>query len=180
MQLGDALARRFANVGISEAQGNPFQPDIQVRGFTLSPLLGLPQGVAVFQDGVRVNEPFGDTLHWDLLPDNAIATVDLMPGSNPLFGRNALGGAIADPTKTGWTDGGNAPPLTPDRSAGTGSSSTAARTAIASVGSAPRACWRRTAGATTRHRACARSSAAWRREEIAAASTPPPPEERID
>jgi outer membrane receptor protein involved in Fe transport len=108
LQLGDALARGFAGVTVAEAQGNPFQPDLQVRGFTLSPLLGLPQGVAAFQDGVRVNEPFGDTLHWDLLPENAIASVDLMPGSNPLFGRNALGGTIAIQTKTGFDAAGHA------------------------------------------------------------------------
>jgi iron complex outermembrane recepter protein len=103
LHLGDALARSFASVSVNEAQGNPFQPDLQFRGFTLSPLLGLPQGVAVYQDGVRVNEPFGDTLHWDLLPDNAIAAVDLVPGSSPLFGLNALGGALAIQTRTGWS-----------------------------------------------------------------------------
>jgi iron complex outermembrane recepter protein len=69
-------------------------------------LLGLPQGLAVYQDGVRVNEPFGDTVSWALIPESAIGSVTLMPGSNPLFGLNALGGAIAIRTKTGFDDAG--------------------------------------------------------------------------
>src|SRR5688572_29751518 len=83
-QLGDALA----SVHLNEAQSSTFQPDVQFRGFASSPLLGLPQGLAVYQDGVRVNEPFGDTVNWDALPANALAGVVLMPGSNPLFGLN--------------------------------------------------------------------------------------------
>ena len=67
-QLGDALA----SVHLNEAQSSTFQPDVQFRGFASSPLLGLPQGLAVYQDGVRVNEPFGDTVNWDALPSNAI------------------------------------------------------------------------------------------------------------
>ena len=57
----------------------------------------------MYQDGVRVNEPFGDTVNWALIPESAIDTVYLMPGSNPLFGLNALGGAIAIQTKDGFT-----------------------------------------------------------------------------
>ena len=108
IHFGDQLAATFASVNVNEAQSNPFQPDIQFRGFTVSPLLGLPQGVAVYQDGVRVNEPFGDTLNWDLVPTNAIAGVNLMPGSNPLFGLNALGGAMSVQTKTGFSHPGYA------------------------------------------------------------------------
>ena len=78
------------------------QPDIQYRGFIGSPLLGLPQGLAVYQDGVRINEPFGDTVSWALIPNNAIADVAFIPGSNPLFGRNALGGSLSYKTKTGF------------------------------------------------------------------------------
>ena len=73
-----------------------------------SPLLGLPQGLAVYQNGVRLNEPFGDTVNWDLLPSNAIASINLMPGSNPLFGLNALGGAVSVQTKTGFSHPGHA------------------------------------------------------------------------
>lgn len=105
--FGDQLSAAFASVHVNEAQTNPFQPDIQFRGFTASPLLGLPQGVAIYQDGVRLNEPFGDTVNWELLPINAIASVSLMPGSNPLFGLNALGGAVSIQTKTGFSHPGH-------------------------------------------------------------------------
>ncbi|HMB74494.1 MAG TPA: TonB-dependent receptor, partial [Gammaproteobacteria bacterium] len=96
-----------AGVFVNEAQNNPLQPDLQYRGFVGSPLLGLPQGIAVYQDGVRINEPFGDTVNWALIPDSAIDTVYLMPGSNPLFGLNALGGAISIDTKDGFTSQGS-------------------------------------------------------------------------
>src|SRR5512134_1441912 len=108
IHFGEQLTTAFASVVVNETQTNPFQPDIQFRGFAASPLLGLPQGLAVYQDGVRLNEPFGDTLNWDVLPSNAIATVNLMPGSNPLFGLNALGGAISVQTKTGFSHPGHA------------------------------------------------------------------------
>src|SRR5688572_31386198 len=77
--------------------------DVSYRGFTASPLLGTPQGLSVFQDGVRVNEPFGDVVNWDLIPQNAISSMALVPGSNPAFGLNTLGGAIQIQTKTGRT-----------------------------------------------------------------------------
>ena len=104
--LADFMRRTLSSVFVNEAQGNPLQPDIQYRGFVGSPLLGLPQGIAVYQDGVRVNEPFGDTVNWALIPDSAIDTVYLMPGSNPLFGLNALGGAISIQTKDGFSHAG--------------------------------------------------------------------------
>jgi iron complex outermembrane receptor protein len=106
--VGDLLLASFASVAVNEAQSNAFQPDIQFRGFAASPLLGLPQGIAVYQDGVRINEVFGDTVNWDVLPTNAIASINLMPGSNPLFGLNALGGALSLQTKTGFTNPGHA------------------------------------------------------------------------
>ncbi len=108
IHVGEQLATTFASVHVNEAQENPFQPDIQFRGFTASPLLGLPMGLAIYQDGVRMNEPFGDTVNWDLLPANAIASVNLMPGSSPLFGLNALGGAISMQTKNGFSHPGHA------------------------------------------------------------------------
>ncbi len=104
----EVLRNSFASVHTNDAQNNPFQTDVQFRGFTASPLLGLPQGLAIYQDGVRMNEPFGDTVNWDLLPTTAIASVNLMPGSNPLFGLNALGGALSIQTKTGATHPGHA------------------------------------------------------------------------
>ncbi|MDO6749051.1 TonB-dependent receptor plug domain-containing protein, partial [Gilvimarinus sp. 1_MG-2023] len=80
----------------------PYQPDVQYRGFTASPLLGLPQGVSVYMNGVRFNEPFGDTVNWDLLPTDAVSNMTLYSGSNPLFGQNTQGGAIAMTTKNGF------------------------------------------------------------------------------
>ena len=95
---------------MNEIQGNPYQPDINYRGYTASPLLGTPQGVSVYMDGVRLNQPFGDVVSWDLIPRIAISEVSLMPGSNPLFGLNTLGGAISLQTKDGR--GGNHTGLT--------------------------------------------------------------------
>ena len=106
--LPDALNRRLGSVFVNEIQGNPFQPDVSYRGFTASPLLGTPQGLSVYVDGVRMNQPFGDVVSWDLIPRAAIATLSLMPGSNPLFGLNTLGGALAVRTKDGLHDPGSA------------------------------------------------------------------------
>jgi len=99
--LPDALNRRLGSVFVNEIQGNPFQPDLSFRGFTASPLLGTPQGLSVYLDGVRINQPFGDVVSWDLIPRSAIDSVTLMPGSNPLFGLNTLGGALSIRTKDG-------------------------------------------------------------------------------
>jgi hypothetical protein len=68
---------------------------------TASPVLGTPQGLSVFVDGVRANEAFGDVVNWDLIPRMAIDTIQLIPGSNPAYGLNTLGGAITIATKNG-------------------------------------------------------------------------------
>ncbi len=99
--LTNFLNRRFGSVHVNEVQNNPFQPDINYRGFTASPLLGTPQGLSVYVDGVRFNQPFGDVVSWDLIPRAAISTIVLNPGSDPLFGLNTLGGALAITTKDG-------------------------------------------------------------------------------
>jgi outer membrane receptor protein involved in Fe transport len=104
--LPDALNRRLGSVFVNEIQGNPLQPDVNYRGFTASPLLGTPQGLSVYMDGVRMNQPFGDVVGWDLIPRAAIASLTLMPGSNPLFGLNTLGGALVVRTKDGEHDPG--------------------------------------------------------------------------
>jgi outer membrane receptor protein involved in Fe transport len=106
LELSAFLNRRFNGVFVNENQSNPFQPDINYRGYTASPLLGTPQGLSVYMDGVRLNQPFGDVVSWDLIPRLAISTTTVMPGSNPLFGLNTLGGAIAIQTKTGLTNRG--------------------------------------------------------------------------
>jgi iron complex outermembrane recepter protein len=106
--LGEALAAQVGSLQVNDTQGNPFQPDIQYRGFNASPLLGTPQGLSVFVDGVRMNAPFGDVVNWDLIPKQAIGKVTLIPGSNPVFGLNTLGGALALETKNGRSDPGTA------------------------------------------------------------------------
>src|SRR5829696_6821890 len=71
----DYLEQNPSGISANAAQGNPFQPDINFRGFSASPLLGTPQGVSIFQDGVRINEPFGDVVNWDLVPQSALASI---------------------------------------------------------------------------------------------------------
>ncbi len=101
--ITDFMNRRLQSVIINDNQNNPYQPDISYRGFSASPLLGTPIGISVYQDGVRVNEAFGDTVNWDLIPQIAIANMELIPGSNPLFGLNTLGGALSMKTKSGFS-----------------------------------------------------------------------------
>lgn len=97
------INQEFGSVHATDAVNNPFKPDLHYRGYTVSPLLGLPQGLTVWQDGVRINEPFGDAVNFSLIPLAAIATVDLIPGSNPIFGLNTLGGALNIKTKDGFS-----------------------------------------------------------------------------
>lgn len=104
--LGDLMNSKLKSVNVNDYAGNPFQMDISFRGFSASPQLGTPQGLSVFLDGVRVNEPFGDVVNWDLIPMNAISSMDVFPGANPLFGLNTLGGAVALRTKNGFDDSG--------------------------------------------------------------------------
>ena len=106
LNLSDFMNRRLQGVHIDENQGNPFQPDVSYRGYTASPLLGTPEGISVYLDGVRQNQPFGDIVAWDLIPKIAISEMALMPGSNPLFGLNTLGGAISIQTKDGYSQPG--------------------------------------------------------------------------
>ena len=94
VSIADQLARTAPGVSINEMQGNPLQTDINFRGFTASPVLGTPQGLSVYLDGVRINQPFGEVVNWDLIPTSAIARIDLVSGSAPQFGRNSLGGAL--------------------------------------------------------------------------------------
>lgn len=106
LDLSDFLNRRMNGVYLNEMQGNPFQPDVNIRGYTASPLLGTPEGVSVYVDGVRQNQPFGDVVSWDLIPKDSIAEMSLLPGSDPLFGLNTLGGAISVTTKSGLSNPG--------------------------------------------------------------------------
>jgi len=102
LDLTDFLNRQFNSVSINHAQNNPLQPDFNFRGFTASPLLGLPQGLSVYQNGVRINDPFGDTVNWDLVPVSAIDSVQMLAGAQPVFGLNTLGGALSLQMKNGF------------------------------------------------------------------------------
>lgn len=99
--LTEFMARTLTGVNVNDIQGGAFQSDVTYRGFRASPILGSSQGMSVYLDGVRINEPFGDVVNWDMLPESAIASVSLVPGSNPIFGLNTLGGTIAFTTKSG-------------------------------------------------------------------------------
>jgi len=101
-QMLRALDENVPGVTLDNAAGNPFQPNLLYHGFLASPLQGNPQGLAVYLNGVRFNQPFGDTVNWDLIPDLAIDRMDLV-GSNPVFGLNALGGALSVRMKNGFT-----------------------------------------------------------------------------
>ena len=106
LNLTDFLARDLAGISLTHVQNNPFQPDVLYRGFTSSFLLGTPPGLSVFVDGARVNEPLADQVNWDLIPEDAIERIEFIPGSNPVYGRNTLGGAIVMETKRGLTNPG--------------------------------------------------------------------------
>ncbi len=98
----DTLARQAPGVTVGNVSGNDFQPDVSYRGFDATPVTGTPIGLAVYQNGVRINEAFGDTVNWDLIPENGIDKMTIVAG-NPIFGLNALGGALNVTMKNGFT-----------------------------------------------------------------------------
>ena len=104
--ISSRLNERFGSVSLEDTTTNLFQPTLRFRGFTASPLLGLPQGIAVYQNGVRINEPFGDTVQFDLVPLFALERLQLSAGAEPTFGLNALGGALALRLKNGFDSSG--------------------------------------------------------------------------
>jgi outer membrane receptor protein involved in Fe transport len=101
LNIADALQQNVPAINLSEVTGNPFQPNVEFRGFVGSPVAGTPQGLAVYQNGVRINEAFGDTVNWDLIPTAAIRSVAVVT-NNPAFGLNALGGAVTVQMKDGF------------------------------------------------------------------------------
>ena len=101
LNISDALVKYVPGIVVNEVAGTPFQPNVQFRGFVASPVPGTPQGLAVYQNGVRVNEAFGDIVNWDLIPTAAIKSVAVVT-NNPAFGLNALGGAVDVQMKDGF------------------------------------------------------------------------------
>ena len=107
LNLSEYMTENLNGVNVNDIQGSPYQSDVTYRGLRASATLGASQGLSVYLDGVRVNEPFGDVVNWDLFPEAAFDNVTLVPGSNPIYGLNTLGGALAFTTKSGLTTQGN-------------------------------------------------------------------------
>ena len=99
--LTGAILDNIPGATVNDTEGNIFQPDIIFRGFTASPVAGTSEGLAVYVNGARFNDAFGDTVNWDLIPSVAIATVNV-EASNPVFGLNALGGSVNVQLKNGF------------------------------------------------------------------------------
>src|SRR6058998_1835879 len=95
------VLERFPGVTLQSEQGNRLQPNLSLRGFTISPVTGLPPGLSVFLDGVRLNEPTVEEVNFDLIPLEDVERVDVIRGPSVLFGRNTLGGAINMVTRRG-------------------------------------------------------------------------------
>jgi len=100
-----AAAGRMSSVNLNDEEGSQFQPDFVYRGFKASPIFGIAQGLAVYQNGMRINEGFGDTVNWDLVPQVAVNRLTVQ-GNNPVFGLNALGGAVTLDMKNGFNSSG--------------------------------------------------------------------------
>ncbi|MDB5458007.1 MAG: TonB-dependent receptor [Caulobacter sp.] len=107
LAVTDTFLRRLPGVALSDPQGNDFAKSLNFHGFEASPLQGSPQGLAVYFNGVRLNEAFGDTVNWDLIPQIAIRRADLIT-DDPAFGLNALGGAVKISAKDGFGPSGTA------------------------------------------------------------------------
>ena len=107
LNLSEYMTENLNGVNVNDIQGSPYQSDVTYRGLRASATLGASQGLSVYLDGVRVNEPFGDVVNWDMFPEAAFDNVTLVPGSNPIYGLNTLGGALAFTTKSGLTTQGN-------------------------------------------------------------------------
>ncbi|HXX48893.1 MAG TPA: TonB-dependent receptor [Myxococcota bacterium] len=101
--LSTTLANELSSTSLSDTQGSPYGASLNLRGYTASPVLGSPQGIAVYQNGQRINDPFGDVVSWTTLPSFAVDRVEVTPGSSPVFGLNAQGGAAALRMKDGFS-----------------------------------------------------------------------------
>src|SRR5258707_2073010 len=87
----EILGQRIPGASLNDLQGNPFTQDLRYRGFAASPLQGTPQGLAVYENGVRLNGAVSDTPNWDLVMPTAIPSIE--PFINkPVFGVQAPAG----------------------------------------------------------------------------------------
>jgi len=103
VSVADYMVNNLQGVTVNEVGGNPYQLEINFRGYNATPIAGNPQGLSVYVDGVRMNQPFSNTVLWDLIPDFSIEKMQMVAGSNPVYGLNTLGGAISMQTKSGRT-----------------------------------------------------------------------------
>jgi len=97
------LTAGMVGISMDDQFGSPFQPDLRFRGFQVGPVVGYPQAMSVFVDGVRVNEPDASQVNFDLIPMQAIERVEIIRGPGGSFGRNTIAGAINFVTKSGGT-----------------------------------------------------------------------------
>jgi len=95
------VLERLPGVNLNDELGNPLQADITIRGITSSPVTGLSQGIAVFVDGVRVNEPDAEEVNFNLIPLAEVERIELIRGPSAAFGRNSLAGTLNIVTRRG-------------------------------------------------------------------------------
>lgn len=81
-------------ITLTNQTGSGAQADIRLRGFAVSPIVGVPQSVSVFVDGVRVNEADASQVHLSLIPSAAIERIELIRGPVGVFGKNSIAGAL--------------------------------------------------------------------------------------
>ena len=101
VSIADFMVNNLQGVTVNEVGGNPFQLELNFRGYNATPISGNPQGLSVYIDGIRANQPFSNTVLWDLIPNFSISNIQMVAGSNPVYGLNTLGGAISMQTKSG-------------------------------------------------------------------------------
>jgi iron complex outermembrane receptor protein len=132
----DTLQQQILGAVAIDVNGNDFAQDLRYRGFVASPIQGTPQGLAVYQNGIRVNEAFGDTVNWALISPQAIYRADLFT-NNPVFGLNALGGAVSLQMKNGYLWQGLTPQIMGGSYASAGSLNMAGKLTITASTSPP-------------------------------------------
>ena len=103
VSIADYMVNNLEGVTVNEVGGNPYQLEINYRGYNATPIMGNPQGLSIYVDGVRQNMPFSNNVLWDTIPDFAIDDMQLVGGSNPVYGLNTLGGSLSLQTKSGRT-----------------------------------------------------------------------------
>ena len=101
-QVQNVIEQDVPSATLSDAAGNPTRGELQFRGFDASPVNGRAQGLAVYQNGIRINEAFGDSVNWSFIPTNAIEAISIV-SNNPAFGLNALGGAASIVLRDGFS-----------------------------------------------------------------------------